>query len=192
MSRENSEHREERTTHRLRGLTFDRITSVMNSIGTIWVFALLILINLDIGGRAIFNHPLRGTPEIVTLSIVACVFMQLAHTLKVGRLTRSELFLNWLGRRSPGAASFLQGVHHLVGAAILLILLDASLPLFEKAWRLDVYVGAQGDFMAPVWPVKLIILIGCGAAAIQFLLTAWSHFKSMKQGPVARAGGGSR
>ncbi len=192
MSRNNSENQKDPSARRLRGFTFDGVTSVMNSIGTVWVFALLILINLDIGGRAIFNHPIRGTPELVTLSIVACVFLQLAHTLKVGRLTRSELFLNWLGRRVPWAASCLQGIYHLVGAAILLILFNASLPLFEKSWRLDVYVGAQGDFMAPVWPVKLIILIGCAAAAIQFLLTAWSHFNTMIKGPGDRTGGGSR
>ena len=63
----------------------------MNSIGTIWVFVLLVIINLDIGGRALFNHPVRGVPEIVALSIVACVFLQIAHTLKVGRLTRSDI-----------------------------------------------------------------------------------------------------
>ncbi len=98
----------------------------------------------------------------------------------------------WLDRRAPRAASLLQGIHHLVGAAIMIILFNASLPLFQKSWRLDVYVGAQGDFMAPVWPVKLIILIGCAAAAIQFLLTAWSHFKSMMRGPRTRSGEASR
>ena len=55
----------------------------MNSIGTAWVFVLLVIINLDIGGRALFNHPVRGVPEIVALSIVACVFLQIAHTLNL-------------------------------------------------------------------------------------------------------------
>ena len=59
------------------------------------------------------------------------------------------------------------------------ILLRSSLPLFTKAWRIDEYVGAQGDFMAPVWPVKLIILIGCTAGAIQFFLMAVGCFKKL-------------
>jgi hypothetical protein len=42
--------------------------------------------------------------------------------------------------------------------------------------RINEYVGAEGDFKAPVWPVKLIILIGCVAAGIQFLLMAGQDF----------------
>ncbi|MEN8243726.1 MAG: TRAP transporter small permease [Thermodesulfobacteriota bacterium] len=159
------------------------LISIMNSIGTAWVFVLLVIINLDIGGRAIFNHPIRGVPEIVALSIVACVFLQVAHTLKVGRLTRSEILLNWLSKHSPNLQHVLNGIYHVVGAGLMIIMFNASLPLLKKAWRLDVYVGAEGDFMAPVWPVKLIILIGCMAAAIQFLLTAWQEFRSVARKP---------
>ncbi len=179
MSEINSENIKNSKRRGFSRLRFDDLTSVMNSIGTAWVFVLLVIINLDIGGRSIFNHPIRGVPEIVSLSIVACVFLQLAHTLKVGRLTRSDIFLNWLAKRLPRLELFLQGIYHIVGALLMLILFKASLPLFGKAWRLDVYVGAEGDFMAPVWPVKLIILIGCIAAAIQFLLTAWQKFRAM-------------
>ena len=80
------------------------LISVMNSIGTAWVFVLLIIINLDIGGRAIFNHPIRGVPEIVSLSIVACVFLQIAHTLKVVAEHRGNIlniFHDRLGRSLP-------------------------------------------------------------------------------------------
>lgn len=164
----------------------------MNSIGTAWVFVLLVIINLDIGGRALFNHPIRGVPEIVALSIVACVFLQVAHTLKVGRLTRSDLFLNWLGKRLPALRHLLEGIYYLVGAALMAILFKASLPLFKKAWRLDLYVGAEGDFMAPTWPVKLIILLGCAAATVQFLLSAWKEFRCMvaPSAPEAKRKGG--
>jgi TRAP-type mannitol/chloroaromatic compound transport system permease small subunit len=162
----------------------------MNSIGTAWVFVLLVIINLDIGGRALFNHPVRGVPEIVALSIVACVFLQIAHTLKVGRLTRSDIVLNWLQPRYPRWMHFLEGLYFLIGAGLMGILLRSSIPLFTKAWRIDEYVGAQGDFMAPVWPVKLIILIGCLAGAIQFLLMALGSFKKMTARVPATSGTG--
>ena len=141
------------------------------------MFVLLIIINLDIGGRALFNHPIRGVPEIVAMSIVACVFLQIAHTLKVGRLTRSDILLNWLNTRSPQLKLFLEGVYYSIGAMLMAIIFKASIPFFRKAWRIGEYVGAEGDFMAPVWPVKLIILIGCVAATIQFLLMAFTSFK---------------
>ena len=178
----------------LRRFSYGSIISIMNSIGTAWVFVLLVIINLDIGGRALFNHPVRGVPEIVALSIVACVFLQIAHTLKVGRLTRSDIVLNWLQTHHPNLKHFLEAVYFLIGACLMGILFNSSISLFTKAWRIDEYVGAEGDFMAPVWPVKLIILIGCAAGAIQFFLMAFGSFKQLAASATLKSdtGGGDR
>lgn len=164
-----------------RRLSFESVISVMNSIGTAWVFVILVLVNADVGGRTLFNRPIRGVTEIVSLSIVACVFLQLAHTLKVGRMTRSEVFLNWIGARRGRVRYFLEGLYFIVGAVLMGLLFNASLPLFIEAWQIDEYVGAQGDFTAPVWPVKLVILIGCLAAGIQFLIAAAERFRALAQ-----------
>ncbi len=177
---------------RKRRFSLGALTSVMNSIGTAWVFVLLVIINLDIGGRALFNHPLRGVPEIVALSIVACVFLQIAHTIRVGRLTRSDILLDWMRRRHPGVGHFLEGVYCLVGAGLMVILFKSSLPMFTKAWRIGEYVGAEGDFMAPVWPVRLIILAGCAAAAVQFALMAADSFRQMAATRAAAENDGGR
>jgi TRAP-type mannitol/chloroaromatic compound transport system permease small subunit len=177
-----------------RRLSFEAVFSAMNSIGTAWVFVILVLVNADVVGRTLFNTPIRGVTEIVSLSIVACVFMQLAHTIKVGRMTRSEVFLDWVGRRRARVRQFLEGVYFLVGAALMGVLFTSSLPLFVEAWQIDEYVGAQGDFTAPVWPVKLVIIIGCAAAGVQFLRGAARHFRSAAaSGPPAgsRPGGGA-
>lgn len=179
---------------RRRWFSFNLLISVMNSIGTAWVFVLLVIINLDIAGRGLFNHPIRGVPEIVAMSIVGCVFLQIAHTLKVGRLTRSDILMNWLETRSPRLKRLLEGIYCLIGAVLMGILFKASLPFLSKAWRIGEYVGAEGDFMAPVWPVKLIILIGCAAGAIQFSVMAYDNFKQMVSSTPAAGGsaGGSR
>ncbi len=182
MSSKNNETRAAPESPRRGRPGWNSLTKVMDSIGTAWVFVLLIIINLDIGGRAIFNHPIRGVPEIVSMSIVACVFLQIAHTLKVGRLTRSEALLGWIRKKAPALADFLDGLYHLIGAGLFILLFNASYPFFLKAWRIDEYVGAEGDFMAPVWPVKLIILIGSAAAVIQFLILSFQHFRQMAGG----------
>jgi TRAP-type mannitol/chloroaromatic compound transport system permease small subunit len=151
---------------------FEKTTAAMNSLGTIWIFILLIIVNLDIGGRAIFNHPIRGVPEVVAMSITALVFLQIAHTIGTGRLTRSEVLMMWLERRRPKTAKILDGLYYLVGAGLFIILFWSGYPLFTTAWTIDEYVGAEGDFMAPTWPVKLVVLIGCVAGCIQFLMMA--------------------
>ena len=167
-----------------RRLTYQSVTSAMNSIGTVWVFVLLVIINLDIGGRAIFNHPIRGVPEVVSMGIVALVFIQLAHTLSVGRLTRSEVLIGWLIRARPRLGNVVDGIFHLVGATLMVILFIATLPMFTKAWQINEYVGAEGDFKAPIWPVRLIVLIGCVATCIEFILLAWQDFRNTRRPAV--------
>jgi TRAP-type mannitol/chloroaromatic compound transport system permease small subunit len=103
-------------------------------------------------------------------------------------MTRSEVFLNWMGARRGRVRQVLEGIYFLVGAALMGLLFSASLPLFTEAWEIGEYVGAQGDFTAPVWPVKLVILIGCIAAGIQFLIAAVGRFRAAAAG---RSGGGA-
>ena len=68
---------------RLAGL-FEKLTALMNSAGTLWVFFLVFLICADIFARWAFNAPIRGTTEIVGYTIVGAVFLQLAHCLHRG------------------------------------------------------------------------------------------------------------
>ena len=64
----------------------------MNSVGSLWIFALMFLICADVAGRYLFNAPIKGAAEMVGYSIVTAVFLQMASTLRAGRLTRVELF----------------------------------------------------------------------------------------------------
>ena len=73
----------------------------MNGAGVVWVFALTFLICADIAGRTLFDRPLQAVPEIVALSLIACVFLQLAFAVNTGRLTRADILLGRLRARSP-------------------------------------------------------------------------------------------
>ncbi len=155
---------------------------MLNAVGTVWIFLLMVLINADIFGREALDAPIRGVTELVSLSIVGIVFLQLAHTLWAGRLTRSDALLNHLLRTRPWLGHGLSALYNLIGAVLFAIIFHASVPYFQTAWEIDEYVGAAGDFTAPVWPIKLIILIGCAATAIQFLLLAWKEFRMALRG----------
>ena len=50
-----------------------------------WIFVLMVVINVDVIGRTLFTKPLPGVPELVRLSIVAIVFLQIGSTLRAGR-----------------------------------------------------------------------------------------------------------
>jgi TRAP-type mannitol/chloroaromatic compound transport system permease small subunit len=153
-------------------LGLDRVFSVMNALGTVWILALMVLINADVFGRNVLAAPVRGVTEMVSLSIVGIVFLQLADTLHSGRFTRAEILLSHLKRDRPAASDALQAAFHLVGLALMVVILLASWEPLAHAVRIREYVGAIGDFQAPVWPVRLITLVGLSATALCFAMLA--------------------
>ena len=149
-----------------------RVSEVFNAIGTAWIFGILILVNTDVAGRYFFDSPVRGVAEIVSLSIVGIVFLQLPSTLRRGRLTTADALFSKLQAARPRVAMLLGAAYDLIGCALFVVLLQASYPYFTVAWEHNLYVGAAGDFTAPTWPIKLIVLIGCAAMIVQFLALA--------------------
>ena len=147
----------------------DSATQVLNVIGTVLIVALMLLIGADVIGRGAFSAPVTGVPEMVSLSIVAIVFLQVPQALRAGRFTRSDALLGWMKLNRPRIARWLEIFFDIVAIALLGALLYASWPLFIKAWEANTYVGAAGNFTAPVWPVKLIIVIGTAMLILQFM-----------------------
>jgi len=156
---------------------FQRLGKLLNALGTVWIIALMVLINSDVLGRNLFNAPVRGVTELVALSIVGIVFLQLADTLHSGRFTRAEVLLARLKETRPAFAARLQALYHLIGAGLMGIILWAAWQPLVEAIRIRQYVGAIGDFTAPVWPVRLIMLIGLCTTLITFLLLAWADLQ---------------
>jgi TRAP-type mannitol/chloroaromatic compound transport system permease small subunit len=154
-----------------------RLGRALNALGTLWIIGLMLLINADVLGRNLFNAPVRGVTELVALSIVGIVFLQLADTLHSGRFTRADVLLDRLKRRRPVAAALLQAVFHGVGALLMAVILWAAWSPLVESVRIREYVGAIGDFTAPVWPVRLIMLIGLGVTWLTFVLLAVADLK---------------
>jgi TRAP-type mannitol/chloroaromatic compound transport system permease small subunit len=149
----------------------------MNAAGSIWVLLLILLVTADALGRSFFAAPIVGTVELVQISIVGIVFMQLGDTVRTGRLTRSETFLEALRQVRPRAGAALEGVFCLLGAAYMAIGLAGSVPLLAEAIRRNSWIGNEGVFTAPVWPVKTVIVAGLAVSLVQFLRLAASSFK---------------
>jgi TRAP-type mannitol/chloroaromatic compound transport system permease small subunit len=151
----------------------------MNALGTVWILCLMVLINLDVFGRNVLAAPVRGATEMVSLSIVGIVFLQLADTLRAGRFTRADVLLERLKQRRPRLADALQAAFHALGLALMLVILWASWTPLVESIEIREYVGAVGDFQAPVWPVRLVTLVGLAATALCFGLLAWLDLRRL-------------
>jgi TRAP-type C4-dicarboxylate transport system permease small subunit len=153
----------------------------MDALGALIVLGMMIIVNIDVFGRWLFDSPLAGTFELTEMGIVAVVYLQLAHTIRVKRLTRSDTFLNFLARvRGQAADQSLRLVFNLAGALMLGIIAFGQFPRFVDAWTKGYYKGNVGIFTAPTWPLEGIMLLGAVAAAIQFLVLACRNAKALR------------
>lgn len=147
----------------------DGATQGLNVAGSLLILGLTVLIGVDVLGRNLAGAPVSGVPELVSLSIVAIVFLQAPQALRAGRFTRSEGLLGALRRRRPAAADMLETAFDLAAVGVIGVIVYATWPLFARAWTRGDFVGALGDFTAPTWPVKATILIGGTLLVLQFL-----------------------
>ena len=154
----------------------DAATQGLNVLGSALILMLMVLVGVDVAGRNLFGNPVSGVPEMVTLSIVAIVFLQIPQALRAGRMTQSDAFPNWLNKTSPKAGKALATVFDLAGIAVIWIIAKTTWPIFTRAWDRNEFIGALGDFTAPVWPVKLILIIGAVMLILQFAARIWRRF----------------
>ena len=145
----------------------------MNALGSIWILLLVLLVTSDAMGRSFFARPIAGVTELVQISIVGIVFLQLADAIRTGRLTRADSFLTLLrirpsacraaaGRRLLPAGRDLHGA----GALGLAAAADRGHTNATK------YLGNQGVFTVIVWPIKAVIVLGLLVCLIEFLRQA--------------------
>lgn len=146
----------------------NQITALLSALGTVLILGIMGLISVDVIGRFFFGAPIAGVPEIVSMSILAIVFLQIANTTAEGKLTRSDALLGALYRRWPRLAEGFDALLHAAGAGLLAILISAFYPQFLRSFGRNEMIGTVGQFLAPIWPVHGIVLLGAGLMFLVF------------------------
>ena len=154
----------------------DRITQAANIVGTFLIVMLVLVISGDVFGREVFGSPLSGVPEILSLSIVAIVFLQVPAALQAGRLTRSDGILLMLEESNPKLVAAMETAFEILGILVLLAIIYAHWPILVRSIERADFVGSVGNFTFPTWPVKLMILIGAVLMSLQFLARILRRF----------------
>lgn len=156
----------------------DICTQAANVIGSLLIVGLVVLIGADVLGRNLFAAPISGVPEMVKLSIVAIVFLQAPQALKAGRMTRSDALIERINARLPKVGGAMETFFDLCAMGVIGAIFYATYPIFIKSWVRNDFVGAAGDFTAPTWPVKLMILIGAALLFLQFFARIIRRYRS--------------
>ncbi len=168
---------------------FDRLLGAVvvasNGLGSAWIFVIMLLIVADVSGRFLFNAPISGATELVTMSVVVILYLQLAYTLRSGSMTRSDAVISRLIARRPRIGNGLAILFCCAGAGLMGAIMLGAWPKWLKAFHGDFYVGVVGVFTFPDWPRLLIVFIGCGLTALQFLILAVGNARAMWRPPAS-------
>ena len=147
---------------------FHALLAGFNTLASVWVLFLVGLISADVIGRAAFNSPLPGVPEIVRFSIVGMVWLQMAYTLRSGNHLRTTLFL---GRMPSLAQRAVLIANSLVGVGLFMMIAWLGWIEMAKSFEIGAFEG-EHPVRIPVWPVWAILVGGAVLTAIQFVLDA--------------------
>ncbi len=165
----------------------DAIITGMNALGSLWIFVLMLMIDADAFGRTFLARPIHGVNELVEMSLIGIVFMQLADATRRVRLTRSDGFFKFTLRRAPRTGRAMGAVFDFLGVLFMVIVLFGAVPDLVEAWQKDFFVGEEGLFTAPEWPIKAVIVLGCSIALLQFLTFGWRYLRPGERTPVEAA-----
>ena len=160
---------------------FHKWVFTLNGIGTIWIFLVMVLMNIDIFMRFLFGTPIDGVTEIVEVSIGGIVFLQLSDAVRAGRLTRSDGLFNKLKEKSPKLGHIFGIFFDSCGALFFTIILAGGIPKFWDAWKNDFYAGSDGIFTIALWPLRLILVIGCITVIFVFIGFVQKHVSALKE-----------
>lgn len=148
-----------------------RGAEVMGVIGALLVLLLAVMINSDILSRLLVNRPVRGVAEMVELTIVVIVFIQLPLTVATGGLIRSSELHRRIGARWPGVGKAMTLAFELAGIVVFAALAWGLWPKFVDAWQDNLYKGQPGLFTVSTWPAILASVVGSAFSSVCFIVS---------------------
>lgn len=160
---------------------FGRLIDALNAVGSLVIAAVMLLMCADVALRNLANHPIDGVAELVATSVIVIVFLQLPATLRHGRMSRADLFIDPFVARHPRAGRGLRGLFSLAGAFACAVIAYATWPLLAKAWRDSEFLGVESVFTFPTWPMRAVVVLGATLAMLQYALLALQDWREARR-----------
>ncbi len=144
----------------------DRITKTLLVLAAMLAFMLCFLVLADVIGRSMFNSPVKGTTEIVSLSVVIVCYLQAGFAIRSGGMLNVDLIVS---KGSPRVQSIMACVAALAGLLFFAIICYGSVDGAVHAWTTNEFEG-EGALRVPVWPARFVMVVGTFLACVSYLL----------------------
>lgn len=159
-------------------ILFEGLNARLSFLGSIWIAALMLLIAVDVVGRAFLSITVYGVPEIVKVSIVGLVWLQMAYTLQIGGHLQSRLILD---RLPPRGRMAFELFGYFLGSIVFILIVYSSWNGMVNAWEIGAYEG-EHPVRVPTAPIFTIVVIGAALTAIQFVIQMVREARSLAVG----------
>lgn len=145
----------------------DRLEALLIRLGVLSGFAtllIMIIVCIDVGGRAIFNAPFHSGVELSQLLLVSLVFLGLS----AAQQQRQHFAIEIVARHLPAKV---QRMLDLVGYVIcLVIVVMLAWPSTQQAMSsFERGESSFGIVAFPIWPARSVLAVGLWLLALQFV-----------------------
>lgn len=161
------------------------ISRTLLALAALLAFMLCFVVVADVIGRVVFNRPVKGTPEIVSYSIVVICYLQAAYAIRSGGMISTDAFTAHLPLR---VQCLLAAFGALLGVLLFSLICWGGLDGAAHAWRSGEYEG-EGALRIPAWPARFSIVLGTALAALGYVVLMLRHLDALRKGapPAATA-----
>lgn len=142
------------------------------ALGTVMIVGLMLVVVADVLTRNLLGGSLPLVSELGALMVVMIVFLQLATTVRLNRLARTDVLLAVIAQSAPRLGHALEAIFCLAGAAVSALIARQTFNILSRDLSIGEYIGVTGVITLPTWPFRVLILVGITVAALQFLVRA--------------------
>jgi len=154
------------------------ISRTLLVLAALLAFTLCFIVVADVSGRVLLNSPLKGTPEIVSYSIVVICYLQAAYAIRSGGMINTDAITAYLPLRMQ---SLLAAFGALLGVVLFAIICWGGIDGAAHAWTSGEFEG-EGALRIPAWPARFAIVGGTALAALSYFLLMLRHLDAARTG----------
>ncbi|MDG1068122.1 MAG: TRAP transporter small permease [Sulfitobacter sp.] len=169
-------------------LGLNKLERVFGLVSGLAVFALMFLAVYSVGGRNIFNAPVRGYVDWIEVMMPLIAIMGVSYTQRDGGHIRMDILVGRLKGRMLWMAEFVTTAMVLL---LIILLIWGSWAHFQRSFDFGSPLWSRDstiDIKLPVWPAKLIVPMAFSVLALRLVLQLWAYTRAIISGtdePVA-------
>lgn len=153
---------------------YHAIEKALNYVAAAFLFSLMLLGCAEVLMRKVFNSPIHGQADLVEIMIPTMGFFGLAYCQRLAGHVRMELLIHRMKGRALWIFEFCSNFATL---AIVAVMIFGTWQNFLNAWLLG---DSSMDAQIPVWPPKLIIVVGFCLLFIRCTISFFGYIRLIR------------